>query len=62
MTAAVAHIIDEVEHLSAAERIELRRQIVERIPMSADLTDDDFAVLGAAAFRALDEEEKVPRA
>lgn len=25
--------------------------------MSDDLTDDDFAALGAAAFRALDEEE-----
>jgi hypothetical protein len=35
----------------------LRRQIVERIPMSDDLTDDDFAALGAASFRALDEEE-----
>lgn len=25
--------------------------------MSDDLTDEDFAALGAAAFRALDEEE-----
>jgi hypothetical protein len=57
MTAAVAHIIDEVEHLTPAERVELRRHIVERTPMSEDLTDEDFAVLGAAAFRALDEEE-----
>lgn len=57
MTAAVAHIIDEVEHLSPSERIELRRQIVARVPMSDDLTDDDFATLGAASFRALDEEE-----
>ena len=57
MTAAVAHIIDEVEHLTPAERVELRRHIVEHIPMSDDLTDDDFAVLGTAAFRALDEEE-----
>ena len=57
MTAAVAHIIDEVEHLTPAERVELRRHIVEHIRMSDDLTDDDFAALGEAAFRALDEEE-----
>lgn len=57
MTAAVAHIIDEVEHLSTTERVELRRHLVERTPMSEDLTDDDFAVLAAASFRALDEEE-----
>jgi len=30
--------------------------------MSDDLTDDDFAALAAASFRALDEEEKTPRA
>lgn len=57
MTAAVAHIIDEVEQLSPAERVELRRHIVEHVPMSDDLTDEDFATLGAASFRALDEEE-----
>ena len=57
MTAAVARIIDEVEHLSPAERVELRRQIVERVPMSDDLTDDDFAALAADSFRALDDEE-----
>jgi len=57
MTAAVAHIIDEVEHLTPSERVELRRQIIERVPMSDDLTDDDFAALGAASFHALDEEE-----
>ena len=57
MTAAVAHIIDEVEQLTPAERIELRRQIVEKIPMSDDLTDDDYTKLAAASFRALDEEE-----
>ncbi len=57
MTTAVAHIIDEVEHLSPAERVELRRQIVERTPLSDDLTDDDFTNLAAASFRALDEEE-----
>ena len=57
MTDALAHIIDEVEHLSRSERVELRRHIVEHIPMSDDLTDDDFAALGAAAFCALDEDE-----
>lgn len=57
MTTAVAHIIDAVERLSPSERIELRRHIVEHLPMSDDLTDDDFAALGAASFRALDEEE-----
>lgn len=57
MTAAVTHIIDEVERLSPAERVELRRQFVERIPMSEEVTDDDSAALDAASFRALDEEE-----
>ena len=57
MTAAVARIIDEVEHLSHPERVELRRHIVERTPMSDDLTDEDFAALAADSFRALDEEE-----
>ena len=58
MTQAVAHILDEVERLSIPERIELRRALVERTPMSDDLTDDDFAELAAASFRALDEEEE----
>ena len=57
MTTAVAHIIDEVEHLTPSERVELRRHIVEHTPMSDDLTDDDFTALAAASFRALDEEE-----
>jgi len=62
MTQAVAHILDEFEHLSDAERRELRFAIVERVPMSEDLTDEDFAALGAASFRALDEEEDGRRA
>jgi hypothetical protein len=62
MTQAVAQILGEVEQLSDQERRELRHAIVERIPMSDDLTDDDFAALAAASFRALDEEEKTPRA
>lgn len=62
MTQAVARILDEVEHLSETERRELRLAIVERVPMSGDLTDDDFASLAAASFRALDEEEDNQRA
>ena len=62
MTEAVAHILGEVERLSDPERRELRRAIVERVPMSGDLTDDDFAALAAASFRALDEEEDARRA
>ena len=49
--------MDEVEQLSTPERSELRHLIVERVPLSADLTDDDFAALASASFRALDEEE-----
>ena len=57
MTAAVAQILDEFQQLTPAERIEVRRRIVESVPMSDDLTDDDFAALAAESFRALDEEE-----
>ncbi len=62
MTQAVAQILGEFEQLSEKERQQLRRAIVERVPMSDDLTDDDFAALAAASFRALDEEENTPRA
>ncbi len=62
MTTAVAQILQEVEQLSDTERAELRRALVERIPMSDDLTDDDFAALAAASFRSLDEEEDARRA
>ena len=58
MTQAVSHILSEVEQLSESERRELRRAIVERIPMSEDLTDDDFAALAAESFRTLDKEEE----
>ena len=61
MTAAVAHSIDAVGHLTPPERVALRRQLVAHVPLSDDLTDDDFAALGAASFRALDEKE-APRA
>ena len=57
MTQAVAQILTEVERLSAAERVELRRAILERTPMSGDLTDEDFGALAAEAFRAFDDEE-----
>lgn len=62
MTQAVSHILEEVEQLSAPERRELRHAIVERVPMSADLTDEDFGALAAASFRALDDEEDAQRA
>ena len=62
MTQAVAHILTEVEQLSVPERTELRRAIVECVPMSDDLTDDDFAALAADMFRTLDAEEDAPRA
>lgn len=62
MTQAVAHILAEVERLSAPERIEFRRAIVERIPMTDDLTEDDFGALAADMFRSLDAEEDAQRA
>jgi len=57
MTHAVAQILSEVQRLSLPARVELRRAIVERIPMSDDLTEEDFAALTANMFRRLDEEE-----
>ena len=62
MTQAVTHILHEVEQLSVPERTELRRAIVERVPMSDDLTDDEFAALAADMFRTLDAEEDAQRA
>ena len=62
MTQAVAHILGEFEQLSDIERRDLRRAIVERVPMSNDLTDEDFAALAAESFRALDMEEDAGRA
>jgi hypothetical protein len=62
MTEAVAHILGEVERLSDLERQELRHAIVERVAMSEDLTEENFAALAAASFRALDEEEDARRA
>ena len=62
MTKAVAHILSEIEQLSEKERLDVRRAVVARLPMTDDLTDDDFATLAAATFRALDEEEGDRRA
>ena len=62
MTQAVVHILTEFEHLSDTERRELRRAIVERVPMSDELTEDDYGALAATSFRALDEEEDARRA
>ncbi len=62
MTQAVAHILAEVEQLSTLERVELRRAVVERTPMSDDLTEEDFAALAADMFRTLDAEEDAQRA
>jgi hypothetical protein len=57
MTQAVVQILSEVERLSRAEQADLRRRICKSVPMSEDLTDDDFAALAGASFGALDEEE-----
>lgn len=57
MTAAVAHILEEVQQLTPSERGEVRRRIVEGVPMSDNLTDEGFAALAAESFHALDEEE-----
>jgi hypothetical protein len=62
MTQAAARVLEEFEHLSEAERRDLRFAIMQRVPMSGDLTDDDFAALAAESFRALDEEENAGRA
>ena len=59
MTQAVAHILYEVEQLSASERFELRRAIIEKVPMPDDLTDGDFAPLAADMFRSLEDCESV---
>ena len=58
MTAALAHIVEEIEVLTPGEKIELRRHIVERIPWSEDLNEDDYVALSAASFHALDKEEE----
>jgi hypothetical protein len=56
MTRAVAHIIEKVEQLSASERIELHRLVAQRVTMTDDLTDEDFATIAAESFRRLDNE------
>jgi hypothetical protein len=61
MTQAVAQILAEIERLSEKERQQLRRAIVERVPVSDDLTDDDFAALAAASFHTLYLDEQLRR-
>ncbi len=60
MTNAVSQILEQVERLSDAEKAELRRALLERTPMSHDLTDDDFAALAAESFRRLDPRPPLP--
>ena len=57
MTQAVAQILEEVEQLTVPERIELRRLISQRVPMTDHLIDDGFGVIAAESFKALDAEE-----
>jgi hypothetical protein len=57
MTQAVTQLLEQFEHLSQTEQREIRRAIVERSPVSEDLTDEDFGALAAASFRELDKEE-----
>ena len=57
MTKAIAQILTEVERLSQSEQKKLRQLICERVPMSDDLSDEDFASLAASSFRSLDQEE-----
>lgn len=57
MSTAVKNILEQVRRLSTTERVELRRCLVESVPMTDDLDDDDFAALAAESFRALDQEE-----
>ncbi len=53
MTQAVTQILGEFERLSEKERQQLRRAVVERVPMSDDFRrDDDFAALAAASLSA----------
>ena len=58
MTQAVTDLLAEIERLSPPERVEFCRAVVERIPMSDDLTDDDFAALASDMFRTLDVEKE----
>ena len=62
MTQVVAQLLAEVERLPPPERAEFRRAVVESIPWSDDLTEDDFGALAADMFRTLDDEEDERRA
>lgn len=58
MRTAVAQIRRAVAELSDQERLEMRRALMEQVPMSDDLAEEDFAALAAASFRAIDDEEE----
>ena len=59
MTQAVARILADVEKLSQAERVELRRTLIEHLPMSEeDLTEEDFGAAARELFSMLDREEE----
>ena len=61
VTAALARIMDEVERVPVPERTELLRHLATRIPMTGDLTEDDFAIIAAETFSLLDSEEATSR-
>jgi hypothetical protein len=48
--------MEEFERLSVPERIKLRRLLAARLPMTEDLTEDDFATIAAETFSILDAE------
>jgi hypothetical protein len=59
MTPAVPHLLNEVAKFFAAEKRELRPSLAQPFRMSADLTENDFAALDVASFRALDNKRQV---
>lgn len=58
MSAAVLHLLNAIKQLPVSERLELHHAIADTVPMSDDLTDEDFGALAAESFRMLDEEEE----
>ncbi len=62
MSTAASRVLRDFEKLTDDDQRAIRRVIVEQVPVSDDLTDDDYAALAAAAFRALGEEEDGQRA
>jgi hypothetical protein len=62
VTQAVARIRADIEQLSDSKRREVWRAVVERVPVSGELSNDNFAALIPESLRALDEEEGGRRA